>query len=532
MRMVRLINISLIFTLFSVPGYPQISPGELTKAHAQLEGISNCTKCHVMGEKITNDKCLACHKEIKERRDQKKGYHSSSQVINQSCVSCHSEHHGRNFEIIHFDKKTFDHTQTSFRLEGAHLKKECADCHKPDFIADPNLKQKKGTLLGLNNECLNCHKDFHQKTLAVNCLNCHNFEAFKPAPLFNHTKAKFQLKGKHTELLCIKCHQTNPQNGQLTGQFTGLRYQSCVDCHKDIHNNQFGQNCVQCHTEESFKTVRNLGTFDHHRTGFALTGKHSSLSCKSCHQTSLIAPIAHDKCMDCHSDYHKGQFSQANSKTDCSQCHSVEGFTPTMYTIEKHNETKFTLEGGHVSTPCFECHKKGKDWSFRNIGKKCLDCHVNIHKGEIDTSYFPEEDCEKCHTVNSWSAVKFDHQLTSFPLEGKHKIQTCRKCHFEDKKDGTYSQKFSSLKNSSCEGCHPDIHHGQFKENNQTSCLKCHGFENWQPSKFNHGDTHFKLEGAHKNLACNKCHKEIKEKDINYRNYNLKDHQCINCHLQ
>lgn len=531
-KLVQLLICCLILSLIAVNGYAQISPGELTNAHASLEGISNCTKCHIMGEKITNEKCLACHKEIKQRMDQKKGYHASLKVIDQSCVSCHSEHHGRSFEIIHFDKKTFDHTLTGFKLEGDHLKKQCADCHQPDYIADPTIKKNKTTYLGLNIGCLSCHKDYHQKTLSDACLTCHTMEAFKPAALFNHSKAKFQLKGKHGQVQCIKCHQTNAQNGQLTGQFTGLRFKSCVDCHKDVHNNQFGQNCMQCHTEESFKTVRNLGAFDHNKTAFPLTGKHSPLACKSCHKTSLIAPVPHAKCTDCHADYHKGQFTQSNPNADCSQCHTIEGFTPTLFSIEKHNQTKFPLEGGHVSTPCFECHKKGKDWSFRNIGKKCSDCHVNIHNTEIEESYFPQQDCQKCHRVSSWSEVRFDHQLTHFALEGKHSDQTCRKCHFEEQKDGTYSQKFASLKNISCEGCHTDVHHGQFKENNQMSCLKCHGFENWQPLKFNHDNTRFKLEGAHKGLACNKCHKEIKDHNINYRNYQFKDTQCINCHLR
>jgi nitrate/TMAO reductase-like tetraheme cytochrome c subunit len=485
-----------------------------------------------MGEKITNDKCLVCHQEIKVRMNQKKGYHASLKVTGQSCVTCHSEHHGRSFQIVHFEKKTFDHALTGYKLEGAHSKKECTECHQPDFIADPAIKKNKSTYLGLNTGCLNCHKDYHQKTLSDACRNCHTMDAFKPASLFNHTKAKFQLKGKHSQVLCSKCHLTNAPNGQLTGQFTGLRFQSCVDCHKDIHNNQFGQNCVQCHTEESFKTIRNPGAFDHNKTAFPLKGKHSPLSCKSCHKTSLIAPVPHDNCRDCHRDYHKGQFSQTNPQSDCSQCHTQDGFTPTLFSIEKHNQTKFPLEGGHASTPCFECHKKEKDWSFRNIGINCVDCHANIHKGEIKESYFPQQDCQKCHLISSWSEVQFNHQLTSFTLEGKHRSLSCRACHFEDKKDGTITQKFASLKNISCEGCHRDVHHGQFKENNQTLCLKCHGFENWQASKFNHDNTRFKLEGAHKGLACHKCHKEIKENNTNYTNYHFKDIQCINCHLR
>src|SRR6185503_11348080 len=37
------------------------SPGALAKAHAELEGISNCQKCHEQGKRVTAQKCLACH---------------------------------------------------------------------------------------------------------------------------------------------------------------------------------------------------------------------------------------------------------------------------------------------------------------------------------------------------------------------------------------------------------------------------------------------------------------------------------------
>ena len=47
----------------------QLSPGDLTTAHSHLDGISNCTQCHVLGNKVSSEKCLVCHTEIKERID-------------------------------------------------------------------------------------------------------------------------------------------------------------------------------------------------------------------------------------------------------------------------------------------------------------------------------------------------------------------------------------------------------------------------------------------------------------------------------
>ncbi len=60
------ITLNIILVVFAVSGFAQISPGELSKAHSHLEGLTNCTKCHVLGEKETTSKCLDCHKEIKK----------------------------------------------------------------------------------------------------------------------------------------------------------------------------------------------------------------------------------------------------------------------------------------------------------------------------------------------------------------------------------------------------------------------------------------------------------------------------------
>jgi len=98
--------------LFISQAEAQLSPGELTKAHAHLDGLSNCTKCHILGEKETTSKCLECHKEIKNLIDRKKGYHASSEVKGKKCAECHGEHFGRDFKMVRFDDKRFDHKIT------------------------------------------------------------------------------------------------------------------------------------------------------------------------------------------------------------------------------------------------------------------------------------------------------------------------------------------------------------------------------------------------------------------------------------
>ena len=162
------IVVFILLLLMAVRTQAQLSPGKLAAAHAHLEGLSNCTKCHVLGDKVSHDKCLDCHKELKVRVRAGKGYHASSEVKNKECSKCHSDHHGTDFKMIRFEPEKFNHTLTGYKLEGAHSKKKCADCHKPAFIADAKIKQKKTTYLGLSTQCVACHEDVHLKTFSNN----------------------------------------------------------------------------------------------------------------------------------------------------------------------------------------------------------------------------------------------------------------------------------------------------------------------------------------------------------------------------
>lgn len=519
----------LLLSTFSETVSAQLSPGDLSNAHAHLEGMSNCTKCHTLGEKISNDKCLDCHSEIKERIDLQKGYHASTKITGKECTSCHSDHHGRKFEMIRFDKENFDHNLTGYDLIGAHQNKECKDCHKANFISNIEIKKKKSTFLGLHTDCLSCHDDYHQKTLSVDCKICHDFKAFKPASAFKHSNTKFQLAGKHKETDCIKCHKTLTLNGEKHQEFTGIQFKSCTNCHTDVHKNKFGSNCTQCHNEQSFTTIKGMANFDHNKTRYKLEDKHRSLECKDCHKIKLTDPLKFDRCTDCHTDYHKGQFNNFGQRPDCSNCHSTRGFIGSSFGIEQHNKTEFKLVGAHIATPCFECHKKEEKWNFREIGKNCIDCHEDIHLSYIDKKYYPLSNCKNCHKENMWAAITFDHSLTKYELLGEHKTPTCKDCHFAIKPDGSYRQLFSEL-SQKCTECHNDKHQKQFEKNGVTDCLKCHDYSNWKAEKFDHNKTQFKLDGKHIKLACSDCHKEKRLGQSIFVEYKLNKLKCENCH--
>ena len=506
----------------------QISPGDLATAHSHLEGLSNCTQCHVLGNKVSGEKCLVCHIEIKDRITLQKGYHSSVEVKSKDCIICHSDHHGKNFRMIRFDTAKFDHNLTGFTLSVPHAKEHCNDCHNSKFISDQQVKTRKYTFLGLGTNCLNCHEDYHRKTLSPDCLSCHNPDSFKPASKFNHDNTRFRLAGKHESVDCAKCHKVETVSNKKFQDFRVTQF-NCSNCHKDPHQNKFGQNCSQCHNEESFEIVKGVNGFDHNKTDFKLEDKHITVNCKACHKTKFTDPLKFKLCTDCHSDYHKMQFAKNGISPDCSQCHSTKGFGSFSFTLEQHNLSTFPLQGAHIAIPCIDCHKKQTEWNFKGIGKNCKDCHKDIHKDLIDPKYYPDEDCKICHKEDSWDNISFDHSKTEFKLTGAHQNKNCKTCHIIKISNSASQPKFSGLP-VNCSACHEDNHNRQFEKNGITVCIECHNTENWKATLFNHNNAAFKLDGKHIGVPCSKCHRPQQEGSSFYVKYKLKVFTCESCH--
>ena len=155
-----------------------VSPGPLSKAHASLEGVDKCQKCHEPGRNVTNDRCLSCHKPIADRIRLKKGVHRDATG---DCAACHVEHAGVDAELRHVDPKAFNHgTETGFVFDGRHvaIAKDCAKCHKTR------------SFLTLSPTCSTCHTDVHKPSLGSDCRACHTTAVpFKDArSQFDHSK--------------------------------------------------------------------------------------------------------------------------------------------------------------------------------------------------------------------------------------------------------------------------------------------------------------------------------------------------------
>ncbi len=530
----------------SIPARAQISPGELHRSHAFLEGVGECSKCHGSDRKLVSEKCLDCHSLIKAEQQTGTGYHGLPG--HDTCQKCHVEHQGRNFELIYWEKGqgNYDHNLAEFKLLGKHKNVECRSCHNPK-----NFKNKAGlesfkvnlerTFLGLDSACGSCHFDEHRGQLPGTCGSCHTVDSWRPAPGFDHNKTKYILTGKHQSVMCDKCHPV-VKNFSLAGdsvyvKFASLPHDQCNNCHSDLHKGKFGPVCDKCHTTLAW-TDRGKGKFDHGRTNYPLLGKHVGVACEKCHVGDKHwTGLKFQKCRDCHEDFHKGEFAHRQNSGACEECHTVDSFSPSIFLLAQHDRTDYPLQGAHRAVPCVSCHelKNARSDSivckFKFSSTRCLDCHKDYHQGQLD-KYVTAKGCEYCHVVGGWGKVQFDHGSTKFKLEGRHLEIACVKCHSREKADTKAGTLVFEDKRKICSDCHKDIHRGQFASaTDPADCQACHTALNWKADKFNHNvASQFALAGAHKTVPCIKCHFEKEIAAEKYIVYKPLDRSCASCH--
>ena len=504
---------------------------QLQGKHAGLA----CNRCHTP-DHIAGSELLSIQVRDKTR---------SFLGVSQNCLNCHKDEHGgrlgqncqqcHNFE----DWKNvtqFDHNKTRYPLTGLHGQVACAKCHTPG----PDNKPRYIGLLFT--ACSDCHHDPHHGSFAQHsCQSCHNTAGWKRVSLetvserFDHSKTKYPLEGKHQTLDCLRCH--------TDGNFKKpLAFQRCLDCHQDEHNGQFltradKGDCVSCHNLQGF-TPTTFGVKQHAATAYPLVQKHASVECAKCHipkGKDTLYRVKFAQCTDCHQDEHQGQFAGAPYLNRCEQCHDLKGYRPATFSLARHKQTRFPLTGGHIATACGECHKPwsslkgetGEDTGYQHLenaavfrfdDRSCTVCHADPHQGQfkdrmqLTKAAGRASGCEACHNTDSWHDLRaFDHSKTSFPLLGAHRGTACIACHKPPDLGTKLVQADFKAAPTKCEQCHEDIHGGQFAGASKiTPCATCHNSFQWKPSLFDHERrTSFSLKGAHQNLSCEACHKNL-----------------------
>jgi hypothetical protein len=206
--------------------------------------------------------------------------------------------------------------------------------------------------------------------------------------------------------------------------------------------------------------------------------------------------------------------SSLNGTTQCNSCHQFGASIPTYKCLECHKEVAQDLTAKHGYH--FQIQMQNPN------GKECVRCHLD-HNGENFSLIHWEP-----------SKEKFDHRLTGYKLEGKHRDLACEKCHtpahmipadralikMKDLNKSFFGQ------SKDCIPCHSDPHKGQLGN----ECTKCHNVESWKAAKdFDHSKTRYALTGLHIKVPCEKCHKpDVPGGPVRYRD--MKFDACSACH--
>lgn len=456
-----------------------ISPGALAEAHADLEGMRNCTSCHELRKRgIQAERCQSCHEPLAARLASGGGLHAR---VEGGCADCHKEHLGREADIVRFDPEGFAHaTRTGFALEGAHADVACRDCHTPALVVDATTRIFKRahraldrTWLGLATDCGGCHlrTDPHGGQFGGRpCTDCHTATRWQPASTFDHDRARFRLAGAHRTTECSACHAGG---GASPVRYRPLAFAACTSCHDDPHAGAMGASCPDCHGTDDWARIergRFEDGFDHDATGHPLRGAHASLACSSCHDPELDRPglaltfvtttrgrtyprpIA-DDCQSCHLDPHEGALIDAPGGPRCTGCHTDAAWIPSTFDLFRHDRTAFALEGAHVATACTTCHLADADgtWRFGIEDTSCAGCHA---ADDPHADQFATRPCTDCHTTESFAIGRFDHDRTSYRLEGAHADIACGGCHREERTPtGRVFVRYAPL-TTECESCH------------------------------------------------------------------------------
>ena len=546
-RHIGALMLFLALVLSSAPVRAQISPGPLSAPHASLSGPTQCSSCHKVGLGTAALKCQECHTEIAQELTQTKGLHGKF-ANNEQCAQCHSEHNGRDFPLIHWvpSEKDFDHNQTGYPLQGKHAGLTCNQCHSAAHVVGPNrglikMQDLNRTFLGLSEDCGSCHEDVHKGQLGQNCLQCHNFVDWKGAKNFDHSKSRYPLSGDHAHVACEKCHTAAEPGGEP--RFRGIPFKSCTDCHADIHHGAFAKPCEICHTTNGWKQAGKESQFDHSKTKYPLLGKHAQVDCLKCHDGgNFKRPVAFVKCTDCHTtDPHGGQFAGRKEQGECAECHTVQGWKPSLFDVKMHASTRYRLDGKHAGVPCDKCHvPAGTATRYKIRFAKCQDCHKDTHEGQFAGPPYGNR-CEKCHTLAGFKPSTYtiaQHQSTRFPLREAHLAVPCEECHQAAKGSKSIPYRFADR---ACTACHADPHHGEFTDKMSqkgpsgapAGCQACHTVKSWTDlPKFDHSKTKFPLLGAHGKVPCDECHKpEQGDKALTEAIFRSTPTACASCHL-
>jgi hypothetical protein len=321
-----------------------VSPRALARAHAGLEGLTQCTQCHAGLSATPDERCLSCHEDVAARMANRTGWHGR---VEGRCASCHGEHRGAGADLLGLDRDSWNHELAAFPLRGAHVEVACDDCHQRAGDNGVTGFHAQGIAFA---RCADCHADVHGADFLAgrDCGTCHGETGFRASALvadsFDHARdAGFALEGAHAKVACGDCHDDARRAAERAAEKPpgSTAQRSCGGCHEDPHAGALGAACATCHEPASWSAKR----FDHAKdAGFPLDALHAKLDCAACHDGLAFAAKGRE-CADCHGDaaaFLAGDAGVANGAADpharaagCRDCHAEGVAAPRLLDYER-----------------------------------------------------------------------------------------------------------------------------------------------------------------------------------------------------
>ena len=116
----------------------------------------------------------------------------------------------------------------------------------------------------------------------------------------------------------------------------------------------------------------------------------------------------------------------------------------------------------HSTLRCTACHDAKRKPA---IQRTCRSCHGDPHRGSNSW------ECEDCHRPDRWRIIRFDHDLTDYPLTGRHRVTACGRCHTNPNWMGVRTD---------CLGCHAFDRPSDQLHASEVICEDCHVTTRWR----------------------------------------------------
>jgi hypothetical protein len=540
--------------------------------------------------------CRDCHRaeyqvsplaDMLERRDAG----TSFLGLDRACASCHADYHRETLGAECQDCHTiaawkpaarFDHGRTAFPLDGKHASVSCDRCHLVPgrvFIAGDDGDALPRYKPVPSAECSACHDDVHRGRLGAACSRCHVTESFAAVDriAFDHAKTRYPLRGRHARVECARCHDPQKAWGKQPP------FAECRSCHEDAHAGRAtlaGRvvDCVACHDERGF-AASTYTVEDHRGAAYRLEGRHVQVACDRCHvknpsgvtqavlgSSGVLLRPRHERCAACHTDAHAGQLAHRADGGSCETCHTVAGWQPSLFTRAEHASLALALDGRHAEVECSACHGPQRRGlpplpgpevlgsariALHPLDARCGSCHFDPHHGRFEANGARpfERGCASCHGTRSFRPSAVDagaHARFTYALAGAHRAVPCAECHEDLTRaapevtllavEGVPRTLLFERKHDRCDACHRSPHGDQFAHRQGGGgCEGCHGEGAFRPAdRFDHErDARFALDGAHRNVRCERCHPSRMDDSGRARTvYRPLPHACRDCHGQ